>query len=97
MSTLRTTDAEIVAAAITRLGCQWANVFSIISRANNWADETEAVRWHWLAVERGDGWELIGRRRTRGELLAMVEKRTAWESTRPTIADPERSQGCHFW
>jgi hypothetical protein len=78
MSTaLRTIDQQIVDAAI-RAGFNDASVVRQ-SLSPSAAHRYDAGEWFCLSVKyRPDGeWELLGRRRSRGELLEMVNTKAA--------------------
>jgi hypothetical protein len=72
---MHATNQLIEATAKRRLGCESAVVY-----AYDVQDPIERVRvkWFGLSVQMhtGDEWEPIGRRRSREELLEMIEQRT---------------------
>lgn len=97
MSTFRTTDLDIEAAAIARFGCHAAHSFSYMPHRGAWDADGEPR--YALAIQRTADAEaeVIGVRVSRAELLRMVEKRTAQESTRPASANLGASCGCQSW
>ena len=76
-------DAQIRLAAIERFNVTDANVsrYEVKPPADRRPTENHEYDlgvWFTLAVKRlaDSAWEVVGRRRTRGELLAMIEKRS---------------------
>jgi hypothetical protein len=67
------TDRDVERAAIDRLRVAAARVYRHSER--NWDNFEERITWFCLSVRwtAGDSLELVGRRKTRAELLAMVE------------------------
>jgi hypothetical protein len=84
-------DTEIEAAALARFGAM-ATVDVIRYKDREMGGNGELVTWYALSV---DG-EVLGRRRTKAELLTMLQNRTAWESTRPVGAIPGASCAIDF-
>lgn len=89
---MRTIDNQIVEAAVKRYGCQRAEVLRVIQRSGLALPEDPLSPWFWLFV---DG-EAVGRRRTKLELLSLVENRMCPRSARPVGAIPGASWGPDF-
>jgi hypothetical protein len=75
MPAIRLTNDAIEAAAIRRLNCHAALVFAWQQRGCGLHQDQPPVDWHGLSIRRApaDDLEVVGMRRSRTELLAMVE------------------------
>lgn len=74
-------DIEIVDASIERFKCADAEIIRQLVPERGTVNG-ESGEWFCLGIRQhpGSSWECIGRRRTRAELLSMVQNRTYPES-----------------
>jgi hypothetical protein len=81
---MNTIDAAIHRAAIERLGCVDVSVVRYVAKAGGyyWTNHGERIdvgggTWYAMAIKPrpGDEWEQVCRRRTKAELLEMIDQR----------------------
>ena len=71
-ATLASIDDQLAAIALARFGAS-ASVNVIRYAASAW-NNSDREQWYALAIKRGrlDAWQIVGRRRTRDELIELA-------------------------
>jgi hypothetical protein len=75
-----TTDDAIREAAIEHYSCADASIVRYVAQQPRYAEhhtggdvsDLNTGAWFVLSIDRGEGWEVIARRRTKAELWAML-------------------------